>query len=159
MSTGNTPNPSRPRFNSCRSESRNASSSWIPESTSSLCSSAFSSIGGAAVSANDSGLTNSANTSRDEEVNGSIRSVLSPRRADCQLENIAVHAFGTTTFSGTTSITINGTMPSIGKSTSLYFLNLKNEKFTHYMSIFTWKVKSRPLEISEYLISKEYFTY
>ncbi|XP_011881785.1 PREDICTED: uncharacterized protein LOC105569716 isoform X2 [Vollenhovia emeryi] len=106
----NTPNPPRPRFNSCRSEPR--STAWIPETgggTSDLCSSVFSSTPSLVTTSGITAANNSALTNGNTEGISEIRSNLSPLRA---LEN------GSTGNYLTTSSTTNGNVCSTVHSTS-----------------------------------------
>ncbi|KAL0120206.1 hypothetical protein PUN28_008096 [Cardiocondyla obscurior] len=105
----NTPNPPRPRFNSCRSEPR--STGWIPEAgTSDLCSSVFSStpslVTTSVITATSSGVLTNGNTESISE----IRSSLSSLRT---LENGTTGSYPTTSTS-----TLNGNVCSTVYSTS-----------------------------------------
>ncbi|EZA59782.1 Protein outspread [Ooceraea biroi] len=106
----NTPNPPRPRFNSCRSEPR--SSAWIPEAggASDLCSSVFSSTSSlvttsSVATASNNVLTNG-NAESTSEVNLS-RSNLSSLRPGAPLENGSAGNYLGTTTSSTTSLNGN----------------------------------------------------
>jgi len=107
-STGNTPNPPRPRFNSCRSEPR--SSAWIPEvgGASDLCPSVFSSTSSlvtttsVVTAAGNSVLTNG-NAESAPELNP--RGGLSTLRPGAPLEN---GSYLSTAVSPTTASSLNG---------------------------------------------------
>ncbi|XP_018046849.1 PREDICTED: protein outspread isoform X1 [Atta colombica] len=111
----NTPNPPRPRFNSCRSEPR--SSTWIPETgggTSDLCSSVFSStpslVTTSVVTATSNNVLTNGNTENVSEIRNNG---LSPSRA---LENGSTGNYLSTVTSTTTSL--NGNVCSTIYSTS-----------------------------------------
>ncbi|XP_014489456.1 PREDICTED: protein outspread isoform X3 [Dinoponera quadriceps] len=112
----NTPNPPRPRFNSCRSEPRG--SAWIPESgggSSELCSSVFSSTPSlvttsVVTTANNSVLTNG-NAQNVTEAKNNLSPLLSGGGAP--LENGSSGSYLTTgatstTTTTTTSMSMNG---------------------------------------------------
>ncbi|XP_014212324.1 uncharacterized protein LOC106642148 isoform X2 [Copidosoma floridanum] len=134
----NTPNPSRPRFNSCRSEPRGSSTSWIPEATSSLCNSAFSSLSDSLASS-PSITTTTAKPTATTPQNSTTNGLATTYTGHNNKENVScdqlavkdssvnnnnninssplrngtgVHAYATS------SITINGTMPPIAVSSS-----------------------------------------
>jgi len=111
-SPGNTPNPPRPRFNSCRSEPR--SSAWISETgTSDLCSSVFSSTPSLVTSV-VTATSNSVLTNGNTESVSEIRNSLSPLRS---LENGSTGNY-LTTVTSTTSSSLNGNVCSTIYSTS-----------------------------------------
>ncbi|KYN36993.1 Protein outspread [Trachymyrmex septentrionalis] len=111
----NTPNPPRPRFNSCRSEPR--SSAWIPETgggTSDLCSSVFSSTPSLVTTSVVTATSNNVLTNGNTESVSEIRNNgLSPLRA---LENGSTGNYLTTVTSTTSSL--NGNVCSTIYSTS-----------------------------------------
>lgn len=134
MSTGNAS-----RFNSCRSEPRNSStssisnSSWLPEDTSSLCNSAYSSLSDSlasptsstgtmtSVTSNGASIINT-NYSNKENVSCDLQQQSFIKESSLKNNNnssssnksspirngSAVHTYLSS------SITINGTMPPIG---------------------------------------------
>ncbi|XP_067206469.1 protein outspread isoform X4 [Linepithema humile] len=114
----NTPNPPRPRFNSCRSEPRN-SSAWIPETSSGtgdLCSSVFSSTPSLATTTiattTSSSVLSNGNTDSVAEVRNSLPSL----RSGTPLENGSTGSYLTTATSTTTSL--NGSICSTVYSTT-----------------------------------------
>ncbi|KAL6255893.1 hypothetical protein P5V15_013134 [Pogonomyrmex californicus] len=110
----NTPNPPRPRFNSCRSEPR--SSPWIPETggTSDLCSSVFSSTSSLVTTSVVTATSNSVLTNGNKESISEIRNNLSPLRS---LENGSTGSYLTAVTSATSS-SLNGNVCSTIYSTS-----------------------------------------
>lgn len=109
---GNTPNPPRPRFNSCQSEPRG--SAWISESgnsTSDLCSSVFSST--------PSLVTTSVCTATNNSVliNGKTESVSEVRNNLSVLENGSNGSY-LTTATTTTTASLNGNICSTVYSTT-----------------------------------------
>ena len=88
---GNTPNPPRPRFNSCRSEPR--SNPWIPETSvpSDLCPSAFSStpslVTNSVVTTTSSSGSAAMSNGNAESSNDHRTNSVSPLRGNAPLEN------------------------------------------------------------------------
>lgn len=95
-SPGNTPNPPRPRFNSCRSEPRSSASD--------LCSSVFSSAMSLVTTTSNSVLTNG-NAESASEVSLS-RSNLSSLRSGTPMENGSAGYLSTAT--STSTVSLNG---------------------------------------------------
>ena len=127
MLTGNTPNPPRPRFNSCRSEPRSTSTtSWNPESNNQdLCNSTFSSINNSPVS-NSSNMASSGSVNDSVLTNSNINGNSSTKNSiPCGTEN------GNLTRGGTNpqisplrnSLLENGSVDSISSNTSLISVN------------------------------------
>ncbi|XP_076387068.1 myosin phosphatase Rho interacting protein outspread isoform X2 [Megachile rotundata] len=117
----NTPNPPRPRFNSCRSEPR--SNTWIPESnvSSDLCSSVFSStpslVTNSVVTTASSGNMSNGNTepSNDHRLGNS-----SPLRTSTPLENGSSYLSSVSSSSpmnGSVSSTVYSTTSTMSTST------------------------------------------
>ncbi|XP_020282640.1 protein outspread isoform X2 [Pseudomyrmex gracilis] len=116
----NTPNPPRPRFNSCRSEPR--SSPWIPEAgggTSDLCSSVFSSTPSlvttsvVTTTSSSSVLTNGNTDSIAES-----RNSLPPLRTGAPLENGSTGSYLTTVTTTSLNGTIGNTLYSTASTTT-----------------------------------------
>ncbi|EFN72300.1 Protein outspread [Camponotus floridanus] len=118
----NTPNPPRPRFNSCQSEPR--SSGWIPETgngTSDLCSSVFSSTPSLVTTSvctttSNSVLTNG-NTESVPEVRSNLSCSNSPLHTVASLENGTSGSY-LTTATTTTTASLNGSICSTVYSTT-----------------------------------------
>ncbi|XP_076183646.1 myosin phosphatase Rho interacting protein outspread isoform X2 [Ptiloglossa arizonensis] len=108
----NTPNPPRPRFNSCRSEPRN--STWIPETSVStdLCPSVFSSSPSLVTSTVVTTSSNTAMSNGNAEANNEHRSNVSPLRTSTPLEN------GSYLTSVPSTSSMNGGVPSTVYSTA-----------------------------------------
>ncbi|KMQ94700.1 protein outspread [Lasius niger] len=112
----NTPNPSRPRFNSCRSEPRG--SAWIPETgTSDLCSSVFSSTPSLVTTSVCTAVNNSVLTNGNTESVSEIRNSLSPLHTVASLENGSSGNY-LTTATTTTTASLNGNICSTVYSTT-----------------------------------------
>lgn len=112
--TGNTPNPPRPRFNSCRSEPR--SNTWIPETSvpSDLCPPVFSSTPSLVTNSVVTTTSNATMSNGNVETNNDHRtSNLSPLRTSTPLEN------GGSTYLSSVSTTssMNGNVSSTVYST------------------------------------------
>ncbi|XP_033225493.1 protein outspread isoform X3 [Belonocnema kinseyi] len=119
----NTPNPPRPRFNSCRSEPRSSSTSWIHESSGAdLITSSFSSIPGSVTvtstqalgnNSSNSLLSSTLNGSADSSCDGSsLRPNISPLR-NSTLENGNIHPYV-----ASSSNSINGSSSGIANTTA-----------------------------------------
>ncbi|XP_076227933.1 myosin phosphatase Rho interacting protein outspread isoform X3 [Nomia melanderi] len=119
----NTPNPPRPRFNSCRSEPR--SNTWIPESSvpADLCSSVFSSstslvTSSVATTSSNTVLSNGNSETGNDHRNNSV----SPLRTSAPLENGSSSYLSavpsTSSMNGTVSSTVYSTASSSVPSTT-----------------------------------------
>lgn len=112
---GNTPNPPRPRFNSCQSEPR--SSARIPETgngTSDLCSSVFSSTPSLVTTSVCTATNNSVLTNGNTESMSEVRNNLSPLHSVASLENGSSGSYLTTA----TTASLNGNICSTVYSTT-----------------------------------------
>ncbi|XP_072748607.1 protein outspread isoform X3 [Anoplolepis gracilipes] len=108
----NTPNPPRPRFNSCQSEPR--SSTWIPETgngTSDLCSSVFSSTPSLVTTSVCTVTNNSILINGNTESVSEVRNNLSPLHTVASLENGSSGSY-LPTATTTTTASLNGNICS-----------------------------------------------
>ncbi|XP_076654466.1 myosin phosphatase Rho interacting protein outspread isoform X2 [Halictus rubicundus] len=119
----NTPNPPRPRFNSCRSEPR--SNTWIPETSvpSELCASVFSSssslvTNSVVTTSSNSVMSNGSSETSNEHRNNSV----SPLRTSAPLENgsssYLTPAASTSSMNGTVVSTVYSTTSTSAPSTT-----------------------------------------
>ncbi|XP_024940754.1 protein outspread isoform X5 [Cephus cinctus] len=116
----NTPNPPRPRFNSCRSEPRSTSTTWLPEATSAeLCTSGFTTSTPLPSSTSSSAISTTtvangiASTLTAEPATGSaIRNSLSTLRNTTMENGTTGHPYISTT------IAVNGSSVTSTSTTS-----------------------------------------